>query len=83
MFSPRRSASSSAGSLALRLAVLHVAVQLEPVDAGGHFHAVRARPPEDLALGFDVPAGFHQRPRHLRQLGGRQVPAGFRVSKAA
>ena len=42
------------------LAVVHFAVQFEPVDAGTHVHAHGAGTAKDLALGFDVPAGLDQ-----------------------
>ena len=74
MVSPRRSAASNCGKLAVVPAVVHFAVQLEPVDAGGYFDVKGARPPEDLAFGFDVPAGLHQCAHDARQLGGRHFP---------
>ena len=65
MVSPRRRASSSCGKLRRALAVIHFAVQLEPVDAARHFDAEGPGAAEDLALGFDVPARLHQ-PRTMR-----------------
>ena len=52
------------------VAVVHLAVQLEPVDAGGNLQPEPIRTPENLALGLDMPARLHQRPDDARQLAG-------------
>ena len=62
------------GQFRRRFAVLHIAVEFEPIHAARHSHAERARPPEDFAVGLDVPAGFHQGPHQPRQFGWGRFP---------
>ena len=64
------------GQLGGGVAIIHFAVQLKPVDAGGHPNLHGAGAAEDLALGFDVPAGLETGTRHGGQLLRRQPQRG-------
>ena len=69
----------------LGVAVIHFAVQFEPVHTAGHFEPVGSRPAEDFSFGVNVPSRLDQRPHDPWQL-TRRKPAGrfgFPVTRLA
>ena len=63
-------------------AVIHLAVEFEPVDAAAHIDLGGSRPAERLTFGFHVPARVDQLAHHLRHRFETQSPGGRLAGRA-